>query len=169
MGICASGQDGGTYDDNRISRMIDNHNAEHQQTETLVKKLLLLGAGESGKSTLFKQIFQLYGEGYSEGDRYGDFALCCIITRNYDECESGGRQRGTGDGGYFSAHELTMRERASQTGKRWRGHEANVRASPELECRLQLRGICVVLFLLPTIRPLSFPKVVFLANAFFWY
>lgn len=71
MGICASGQDGGTYDDNRISRMIDNHNAEHQQTETLVKKLLLLGAGESGKSTLFKQIFQLYGEGYSEGDRAG--------------------------------------------------------------------------------------------------
>jgi len=32
-------------------------------------KLLLLGAGESGKSTLFKQMVTLYGKGYSEAER----------------------------------------------------------------------------------------------------
>ncbi len=34
-----------------------------------MSKLLLLGAGESGKSTLFKQLTNIYGEGFSESDR----------------------------------------------------------------------------------------------------
>jgi len=41
---------------------------DFQQSERLIK-LLLLGAGESGKSTLFKQITQLYGKGYSDEER----------------------------------------------------------------------------------------------------
>lgn len=41
---------------------------EHEQDHAKVK-LLLLGAGESGKSTLFKQMRLLYGKGYSEDDK----------------------------------------------------------------------------------------------------
>ncbi|ETO17177.1 hypothetical protein RFI_20151 [Reticulomyxa filosa] len=42
--------------------------ASHQK-EKQTKKLLLLGAGESGKSTLFRQMVSLYGKGYSESER----------------------------------------------------------------------------------------------------
>jgi len=34
-----------------------------------INKLLLLGTGESGKSTLFKQMIKLYGVGFSDQDR----------------------------------------------------------------------------------------------------
>src|SRR5437868_5552080 len=44
--------------------MTQDHNADQQ-----INKLLLLGAGESGKSTLFKQMIQIYGKGYPEAER----------------------------------------------------------------------------------------------------
>jgi GTPase SAR1 family protein len=44
-----------------------------------VSKLLLLGAGESGKSTIFKQLVDIYGKGYSEGERK---AYISIIYNN---------------------------------------------------------------------------------------
>jgi adenylate kinase family enzyme len=39
------------------------------RADAQIKKLLLLGAGESGKSTLFKQMITIYGKGYSDEDR----------------------------------------------------------------------------------------------------
>ena len=47
--------------------------------ERMKVKLLLLGAGESGKSTIFKQMKILYGEGFGEDERRG---LTDVVYRN---------------------------------------------------------------------------------------
>jgi len=46
------------------AQMSNDHSIDQQ-----VNKLLLLGAGESGKSTLFKQMITIYGRGYPESER----------------------------------------------------------------------------------------------------
>jgi len=43
--------------------------ADAQRADEQVNKLLLLGAGESGKSTLFKQMITIYGTGFPEPER----------------------------------------------------------------------------------------------------
>lgn len=50
------------------SRAIDANLRSDQSFDQSKNKLLLLGAGESGKSTLFKQMVTLYGKGYSQED-----------------------------------------------------------------------------------------------------
>ena len=65
MGICAS------KDEKRaLSRQIDK---ELRKDASMQKptKLLLLGAGESGKSTVFKQMKIVYGDGFSEANLKG--------------------------------------------------------------------------------------------------
>ncbi|CEO98656.1 unnamed protein product (mitochondrion) [Plasmodiophora brassicae] len=49
-----------------ISREIDVDVERTQQQASRVKKLLLLGAGESGKSTLYRQMKRIYGVGFSK-------------------------------------------------------------------------------------------------------
>jgi GTPase SAR1 family protein len=48
---------------------IDKANLKDHEKEINLKKLLLVGAGESGKSTLFKQMVHLYGKGFGEDER----------------------------------------------------------------------------------------------------
>jgi len=51
------------------SKQVEADLANDQQQDRLINKLLLLGAGESGKSTLFKQMITIYGKGFNAQDR----------------------------------------------------------------------------------------------------
>jgi len=51
------------------SKALEQKMNQDQQQDEEIKKLLLLGAGESGKSTLFKQMIQIYGKGFPEDER----------------------------------------------------------------------------------------------------
>lgn len=53
------------------SRKLDKHLAKDQEAQMQTIKLLLLGAGESGKSTLFKALITIYGSGYNDEERQG--------------------------------------------------------------------------------------------------
>lgn len=51
------------------SKKLDTAMASENAADQQINKLLLLGAGESGKSTLFKQMITIYGKGYPESER----------------------------------------------------------------------------------------------------
>jgi len=53
----------------KTSRTIEQTLKEHKSDEYKVKKLLLLGAGGSGKSTFFKQLRNLHGSGLKENEK----------------------------------------------------------------------------------------------------
>jgi guanine nucleotide-binding protein G(i) subunit alpha len=70
---CASSAGALTGEEKRVadaeykhSKDIDAQNSKDLENDAKVCKLLLLGAGESGKSTLFKQILTIYGAGLSQ-------------------------------------------------------------------------------------------------------
>jgi GTPase SAR1 family protein len=55
--------------DKEKSRALEQQMNQDHTADQQVNKLLLLGAGESGKSTLFKQMISIYGKGYPEAER----------------------------------------------------------------------------------------------------
>jgi len=76
MGLCASSEAGLTDAEREArkaeiarSKQLDKENIKAQFQDQAINKLLLLGAGESGKSTLFKQMMTIYGKGYSKEER----------------------------------------------------------------------------------------------------
>ena len=70
MGICQSKKKTPEDIDNeKISKEIDKENIDDHEREVEKIKLLLLGAGESGKSTVIKQMRVLYGADYSDEEK----------------------------------------------------------------------------------------------------
>jgi GTPase SAR1 family protein len=69
MGICGSSltedQKRAIAESNKLDKMLNSTSNEEQK----VIKLLLLGTGESGKSTIFKQMQILYAKGFSDFER----------------------------------------------------------------------------------------------------
>lgn len=69
MGLCASNLSQEEREAIAKNQKIESLNAHDTASENEKIKLLLLGAGESGKSTLFKQMRILYGKGFDDAER----------------------------------------------------------------------------------------------------
>jgi GTPase SAR1 family protein len=69
MGCTSSKSALATRDETYRSRAIDSALDDERQSELDVVKLLLLGPGESGKSTIFKQMKLMYGVPYNDEER----------------------------------------------------------------------------------------------------
>jgi len=82
MGVCASGPTGAEKAEFNKSKKLDAGLRKDHQKDSLVHKLLLLGSGESGKSTLYKQMITLYSKGFTEDERRG---YVTIVWKNVIE------------------------------------------------------------------------------------
>lgn len=69
MGACGSNLSAEEKEQKRKTAEVDNQLANQAKQEDEKIKLLLLGAGESGKSTIFKQMKLIYGDQYTEAEK----------------------------------------------------------------------------------------------------
>lgn len=98
MGGCLSGESGADRAAAKASKEIERQMSNQNKAENAKVKLLLLGAGESGKSTIFKQMRVLFGAKLTEEEKrqitpvvYGNtitsMKVLCAETKNmgYDQ------------------------------------------------------------------------------------
>lgn len=62
----------------QMSKELDKKMKAESLADNHINKLLLLGAGESGKSTLFKQMITIYKKGFSEEERQNHVAIVYV-------------------------------------------------------------------------------------------
>merc|ERR1719361_3143959 len=65
MGCCTSDEE--SSQDRAVNKELNGG----MKADSLIKKLLFLGSGGSGKSTLFKQLRSIHGKGFKDKDRVG--------------------------------------------------------------------------------------------------
>lgn len=70
MGCALSRDYGGTREENLASRKIDEALRRDKRDVEMEVKLLLLGAGESGKSTFSKQMKIIHLKGFNEEEKH---------------------------------------------------------------------------------------------------
>ena len=79
------------------AKQLAKEQVKEMSKDVQVTKILLLGAGESGKSTIFKQMKVIHKDGYSEAERKGfrvrtaDSALRAACALRADRYPAGGR------------------------------------------------------------------------------
>jgi GTPase SAR1 family protein len=75
MGACGSAEDLSPQElearknEEKRNKALNSDLENDRVKDKAINKLLLLGAGESGKSTLFKQVISIYGKGFNEAER----------------------------------------------------------------------------------------------------
>jgi len=112
MGVCGSSsqltpaQQAQREAEKKKSKQIEATLHSDHSAELKVNKLLLLGSGESGKSTLFKQMITIYGKGFSDDERRGYVTIVwkniieamrtlCIQSAQYGEVSAANAQART--------------------------------------------------------------------------
>eukprot|EP00753_Platysulcus_tardus_P015349 PLAT4981.2.p2 GENE.PLAT4981.2~~PLAT4981.2.p2 ORF type:complete len:379 (-),score=180.93 PLAT4981.2:192-1328(-) len=155
MGACHSSLTEEELAEMKKSKALDKKNAEDHKRDQEKIKLLLLGAGESGKSTIFRQMKILYGVGLTDEDKR---VFTPLVYHNTMQCmrtvleqmEPMGHELDAGHEGVrdrflaFRLNDPVNGEVGELVAKLWA--DAGVRATYDMRARYQLFDCAAYMF-----------------------